>query len=59
VLNDLAVRVASAIAPINVAGLADPSKRNWYGIDVEETAAAASKLGVDVDAVRRLFRIAN
>jgi len=47
--------VARAIAPLNVAGLADPAKANWYGVDVEETAAAAGRLGVDADAVRRLF----
>ncbi|HTM02896.1 MAG TPA: tryptophan 7-halogenase [Vicinamibacterales bacterium] len=48
-------RVADAIAPINVAGLADVSRRNWYGIDVEETVAAAAKLGAEPDQVRSMF----
>ena len=52
---DLADRVRAAIAPVNVAGLADPGKRNWYGIDVEETVAAAAKLVAAPDRIRAMF----
>jgi FADH2 O2-dependent halogenase len=56
---DLALqrRVADAIEAIDVAGLADPAKRNWYGVDVEETAAAADKLMATPDQVRALFAV--
>jgi flavin-dependent dehydrogenase len=47
--------IAAAIDPINVAGLADPEKRNWYGVDVEDTVRAADKLGAAPEAVRGLF----
>ena len=50
-----AARVASAIDPINVAGLADVTKRNWYGIDVEETVAAAERLTATPAQVRSIF----
>jgi FADH2 O2-dependent halogenase len=52
---DYAARVAEAIDPVNVAGLADVSKRNWYGIDVEETVAAAGKLGATPEQIRAMF----
>ena len=48
--------VAAAIEPVNVAGLADPAKRNWYGVDVEDAVRAARKLGASASAIRHLFR---
>jgi FADH2 O2-dependent halogenase len=50
-------RVAGAIEPINVAGLADPAKRNWYGVDVEATVAAADKLMAPADQVRAMLAV--
>ena len=50
---DYARRVAAAIEPLNVAGLCDPGKRNWYGVDVDDTVRGAGKLGVSEEAVRR------
>jgi hypothetical protein len=47
--------VAAAVATINIAGLCDPSKRNWYDVDVAETIAAAAKLGSSAAALRDLF----
>jgi FADH2 O2-dependent halogenase len=41
-----AADVADAIEPINIAGLCDPRKRNWYRVDFDDTIRAASKLGV-------------
>jgi len=49
--------VAAAVEPWNVAGLCDPSKRNWYGVDDEDTVRAAHRLGLTGDEVRaRLAR---
>ena len=44
--------VAAAVAGWNVAGLCDRSKRNWYGIDLEDTVRAAAKLGLTSEHVR-------
>ncbi len=38
--------VAEAIAPRNVAGLADPARRNLYPVDLEALVAAAGLLGM-------------
>jgi tetracycline 7-halogenase / FADH2 O2-dependent halogenase len=46
-------QVAAATEPLNIAGLCDPRKRNWYGVDLEETVREAGKLGVGAEAVRR------
>jgi FADH2 O2-dependent halogenase len=50
-----AARIASAIDPVNVAGLADDAKRNWYDVDVEDTVRAADKLNAGPEMIRRLF----
>ena len=52
----LAARVAAAIDPINVAGLSDPAKRNWYDVDVGDAVRGADKLRADPDRIRGLFR---
>ena len=46
-------RVARAIARLNIAGLCDTSKRNWYGVDPEDIVRGAGKLGVTEDRTRR------
>jgi FADH2 O2-dependent halogenase len=46
-----ATDVADAIEPINIAGLCDPSKRNWYQVDFDDTIRAAFKLGVTAEEV--------
>jgi FADH2 O2-dependent halogenase len=43
---------AAAIAPRNVAGLADPARRNLYPVDLEALVAGAHLLGLSPDAVR-------
>jgi tetracycline 7-halogenase / FADH2 O2-dependent halogenase len=43
--------VAAVVEPINIAGLCDPAKRNWYGADAADTIAAAHKLGVAPETV--------
>jgi FADH2 O2-dependent halogenase len=52
---DFDTQVADATAPLNVAGLCDAAKRNWYAVDPEDTVRAASKLGVDADRVRAVL----
>lgn len=47
--------LAASIEPVNVAGLAEPSKRNWYGVDVEDAVGAAHKLNAAPDTIRQLF----
>jgi FADH2 O2-dependent halogenase len=47
-----AAAVAAAAAPLNIAGLCDTDKRNWYGVDLEDTIRNAAKLGLTEDAVR-------
>ncbi len=38
--------VARAIEPMNIAGLCDSAKRNWYPVDLQDTVRGAAKLGV-------------
>jgi FADH2 O2-dependent halogenase len=44
--SEYAREVAAAIDTLNIAGLCDPSKRNWYGIDLEDIVRGAAKLGI-------------
>jgi FADH2 O2-dependent halogenase len=41
-----AAAVGRAIEPLNIAGLCDTAKRNWYPVDLEDTIRGAAKLGV-------------
>jgi len=41
--------IRRAIEPINVAGLADPARRNWYPARAEDLLAAATKFGPDIN----------
>jgi hypothetical protein len=43
--------VARAVEHRNIAGLCDPRKRNWYGVDPGDAVRGASKLGADADEV--------
>lgn len=53
--DELARLVAQATEAINIAGLCQPAKHNWYGVDLEDTIDGAAKLGVTADAVRAMF----
>jgi hypothetical protein len=44
--------MAAAIAPRNLAGLADPRRRNLYPVDLEALVAAADLLGLTPAAAR-------
>ena len=43
--------VAAAIEPINIAGLCDREKRNWYPVDLQDTVRGAAKLGVTAERI--------
>jgi FADH2 O2-dependent halogenase len=47
--------VAAAVDRVNIAGLCDPAKRNWYPVDASDALSGASKLGVTPDRVRDLL----
>jgi FADH2 O2-dependent halogenase len=47
--------VAATIEPINVVGLADAKRRNWYPALAADLVAAAPKLGADRAAIDRLL----
>ncbi len=39
-------RIAAAVDCLNIAGLCNPQKRNWYGVDLEDVVTGAAKLGL-------------
>jgi FADH2 O2-dependent halogenase len=45
--------VAEAVAPLNIAGLCDPAKENWYNVDIVDAVRGAAKLGVSPEHVQR------
>jgi len=56
--DDFSAQVADEIACLNVAGLADPHKRNWYGVDLSDVVDGAEKLDLTPDAMRAILRTA-
>jgi FADH2 O2-dependent halogenase len=53
---DYASDVARVVEPMNIAGLCDAAKRNWYGVDLEDVVRGAHKLGVpQADLKVRLY----
>jgi FADH2 O2-dependent halogenase len=49
--DGLDAAVARAVEHRNIAGLCDPRKRNWYGVDPGDAIRGASKLGAGADEV--------
>jgi FADH2 O2-dependent halogenase len=47
--------VAAGIACLNVAGLSEPCKRNWYGVDLEDVVHGAEKLEMTPDEMRHVI----
>lgn len=43
--------IRRVIEPVNVAGLADPARRNWYPADAEDLLRSAHKLGANREEV--------
>lgn len=48
--------ILHTIAPINVAGLGDPSRRNWYPVDAADLIEAAPRLNVSAEDIRNLLQ---
>jgi hypothetical protein len=44
--------LAELLEPFNIAGLCDPAKRNWYGVDLEDVVRGAAKLEQTPEQVR-------
>jgi len=42
---DLTARVRQSIEPLNIAGLCDDGKQNWYSVDLNDVIVGAEKLG--------------
>jgi hypothetical protein len=57
--EDFFSRVSAATASINIAGLCDPARRNWYPVDLEDTIRGALKLGLTPERVREALEFAN
>ena len=49
-------RVAATLEPINVAGLCDPEKRHWYGVDTADLLQGSSKLESSPEAIQAMLR---
>ncbi|MGH9311407.1 MAG: NAD(P)/FAD-dependent oxidoreductase [Vicinamibacterales bacterium] len=51
-----AAEVAAAVDRLNVAGLCQPSRRNWYPIEFEDAIRGAAKLGVPPERIRETLQ---
>jgi len=51
--------VARSIECLNVAGLADTDKHNWYGVDLQDVVRNAHKLEMTPEAVSRIIATAD
>jgi FADH2 O2-dependent halogenase len=51
----LALNIVKTIEPINVAGLGDSSRRNWYPVDAQDLLQSARKLGVTREDILQLL----
>jgi FADH2 O2-dependent halogenase len=54
-----ASEVKQRIESLNVAGLCDPRKRNWYDVDLEDLILSAEKLELSAEEMRRFLRTAS
>lgn len=52
-------RVAEGIACLNIAGLCDPQKRNWYGVDLGDVVRSAHKLGKESAEIESIIKTAS
>ena len=53
--DEVLAKIAATIEPINVAGLADPAKRNWYTVDLDDLFGAAAKLDSTESEIREML----
>jgi hypothetical protein len=54
---EFAEAVRIGIEPLNVAGLADAAKRNWYPVELQDLVENAGKLGMSATAMERWTEI--
>jgi FADH2 O2-dependent halogenase len=54
-INELAKEIAQAIEPINIAGLGNPQRRNWYPVDASDLLNSAAKLESTEDEISQLL----
>jgi FADH2 O2-dependent halogenase len=47
--------IRTDLEPFNIAGLCEPEKRNWYGVDLEDVVRGAAKLECSAEEVREFF----
>jgi FADH2 O2-dependent halogenase len=53
--NELTGAILRMIEPINVAGLGDPDRHNWYPVKAEDLLRSASKVGATHDEIVQLL----
>jgi FADH2 O2-dependent halogenase len=49
-------RVARTMEPVNIAGLCQPGKGHWYGVETSDLLAGADKLQSSPEALREMLR---
>jgi tetracycline 7-halogenase / FADH2 O2-dependent halogenase len=54
-IDELADEIAQVIEPINIAGLGDPHRRNWYPVDANDLLNSAAKLGSTKHEISQLL----
>lgn len=54
-----AQQVNKQIAPLNIAGLCNQRKHNWYNVDFEDVIAGADKFGIPAAELRETLRTAS
>ncbi|MEC8989035.1 MAG: tryptophan 7-halogenase, partial [Verrucomicrobiota bacterium] len=53
--REVLAKVRKVIEPFNVAGLADPAKRNWYPVNIDDLFSAAAKLNSSEPEIREML----
>jgi FADH2 O2-dependent halogenase len=43
-VDELSTEISQAIEPVNIAGLGNPQRRNWYPVDANDLLNSAAKL---------------
>ncbi len=54
--DDLMDEILRVIEPIDVAGLCDRTRRNWYPVDADDLLRAADKIGATRDEILRMLK---
>jgi len=54
--QEVTALVARALEPVNLAGLGDPRRRNWYPVDTAALLSAAGKVESNPEALRSMLQ---